>query len=67
MGIPDLDFVTIHVYPSNWGIPASQYQWVNLNWIGDRAALAAVSGKPLLLEVRAQRGLPRTLTLYPIL
>ena len=54
LGIADLDFATTHVYPSNWGIPASQYQWVNDNWIGDRAALAAANGKPLLMEVQMQ-------------
>lgn len=51
LGIADLDFATTHVYPSSWGIPASQYKWVNDNWIGDRAALVAANGKPLLMEV----------------
>ena len=54
LGIADLDFATIHVYPSSWGIAASEYQWVNDNWIGSRAALAAAAGKPLMLEVRSR-------------
>ncbi len=50
--IADLDFATIHVYPSNWGVPAGTcLSWVNNDWIGDRAALAAAAGKPLVLEV----------------
>lgn len=51
LSIDDLDFATIHVYPSNWGIPANQYQWVNENYIGDRSSLAAASGKPIVFEV----------------
>ena len=50
--IADLDFATIHVYPSNWGVPAGTcLSWINNDWIGDRAALAAAAGKPLVLEV----------------
>ena len=52
LGIADLDFATVHVYPSNWGVPNTAYTWVNDNWIGDRAALAAAARKPLLFEVR---------------
>lgn len=51
LGIADLDFATIHVYPGNWGVPSSTYTWVNDNYIGDRAALAAAAGKPIMLEV----------------
>ena len=43
----------MHVYPSSWGVPNTDYTWVNDDWIGDRAALAAAAGKPLLFEVRA--------------
>ena len=51
--IADLDFATIHVYPSNWGVPSGTcLDWLNNDWIGDRAALAAAAGKPLILEVR---------------
>jgi mannan endo-1,4-beta-mannosidase len=51
LGIADLDFAVIHVYPGNWGIPADEHTWVNDNYIGARAALAAAAGKPLILEV----------------
>ena len=51
LDIADIDFATIHVYPDSWGIPPRYYTWVNDNFIGDRAALAAAHGKPLMLEV----------------
>ena len=51
-GIDDLDFTVIHCYPGSWQIPTSQYTWVNDNFIGNRAAVAAAAGKPLILEVR---------------
>lgn len=54
--ISTLDFATIHVYPCNWGIPASDYKWVNDNYIGDRSSLAAAVGKPLFFE---EYGMPR--------
>lgn len=53
---PYLDFLTLHVYPSNWQIPANDYIWLNQNVIGDRAALAAGANKPLLFE---EYGAPR--------
>lgn len=56
LGIKNLDFATIHVYPSNWQIPAKQYKWVNDNYIGDRASLTAANGKPLMFE---EYGMPR--------
>lgn len=51
LGIADLDFAVLHCFPSNFGIPSDSYKWVNDNWIGSRAALAAAAGKPLLFEV----------------
>ena len=60
--IADLDFATIHVYPSNWGVPTGTcLSWVNNDWIGDRAALATAAGKPLVLEVSQNlcRGPPK--------
>ena len=55
LGIANLDFATTHVYPSSWAIPARDHKWVNDNWIGDRAALAAANGKPLLMEVHIKK------------
>ena len=52
LGIADLDFATIHVYPNGWAIPADSFDWVNDNYIRPRAVLAVAAGKPLLLEVR---------------
>ena len=64
LNIKTLDFATVHVDPCNWGIPANKYQWVNDNYIGDRASMTAANGKPLMFEVRP--GKPRTLvTLDP--
>lgn len=51
LGIADLDFATIHVYPADWGVPSSAYPWMNDNWIGDRASAVAAAGKPLMFEV----------------
>lgn len=51
LGIADLDFATIHVYPNSWAIPADSFDWVNDNYIRPRAALAVAAGKPLVLEV----------------
>ena len=36
--------------PFNLGIPANQAFWVNDAVIGDRAGLAVVANKPVLLE-----------------
>lgn len=46
-----LDFVTLHTYAYNLGIPNTQYSWVNEAVVGDRATLAAIANKPLLFEV----------------
>ncbi len=46
-----LDFVTLHTYAYNLGIPDTQYSWVNEAVVGDRATLAAIANKPLLFEV----------------
>ena len=52
LGIADLDFATIHVYPDAWGIPNATYTWMNDNFIVDRATLAAAAGKLLIMEVQ---------------
>jgi hypothetical protein len=69
LGIADLDFATIHVYPSKWGVPSGTcLAWLNNDWIGDRAALAAAAGKPLILEARDQlaRHLSYNFSCYPV-
>mmetsp|Transcript_2656 Transcript_2656/g.7895 ORF Transcript_2656/g.7895 Transcript_2656/m.7895 type:complete len:654 (-) Transcript_2656:3455-5416(-) len=54
---PYLDFISVHCYPFNLGIPSSQSFWVNDAVIGDRAALAVLANKPVLLE---EYGAPRS-------
>ena len=34
----------------NWGIPASDFEWVNDNFIADRASIAHSAGKPIIME-----------------
>ena len=50
--LPEVDFMTLHVYAPNWGFAADKYHWLLQNFVADRAALAAVAGKPIVLEVR---------------
>ncbi len=40
----------MHVYPDNWEIPVEAFDWVNVNFIQDRAALAHAAGKPIIIE-----------------
>ena len=53
VNLPEIDFMTLHVYAPNWGFSADKYQWLLQNFVADRAALAAVANKPIVLEVRA--------------
>lgn len=48
--LPEVDFVTLHVYAPNWGFSSDKYHWLLQNFVADRAALAAVAGKPIVLE-----------------
>lgn len=41
---------SVHVYPDNWEIPVEEFDWVNVNFIQDRAALAHAAGKPIIVE-----------------
>ncbi len=41
---------SVHVYPDNWEIPVEAFDWVNVNFIQDRAALAHAAGKPIIIE-----------------
>ena len=34
----------------NWGISASNYDWVRTNFIADRANIAHAAGKPIIME-----------------
>ena len=53
--LPEVDFMTLHVYAPNWGFAADKYHWLLQNFVADRAALAAVANKPIVLEVRWER------------
>lgn len=56
VNLPEIDFMTLHVYAPNWGFSADKYHWLLQNFVADRAALAAVANKPIVLEVRRRRG-----------
>lgn len=47
---PHIDFATVHAYPDNWGVPASDYKWYGPNFIRDRARIAHAAGKPIIME-----------------
>lgn len=52
VNLPEIDFMTLHVYAPNWGFSSDKYHWLLQNFVADRAALAAVAGKPIVLEVK---------------
>lgn len=47
---PNIDYATVHAYPDNWGIPASDYTWYGPNFIASRASIAHAAGKPIIME-----------------
>ncbi|BDA49884.1 probable mannan endo-1,4-beta-mannosidase 7 at N-terminal half [Coccomyxa sp. Obi] len=54
---PHIDFATTHVYPDNWAIQAYEFDWVNANFIRDRASIAHAANKPIIIEETGmQRG-----------
>ncbi len=48
--LPDVDFMTTHLYPDNWNIPTTDLDWFDRCIIRDRANLAAQQGKPIIIE-----------------
>ena len=36
--------------PDNWAIQAYEFDWVNANFIRDRAAIAHAQNKPFIIE-----------------
>ena len=36
--------------PDNWAIQAYEFDWVNQNFIADRAAIAHAQNKPFIIE-----------------
>jgi hypothetical protein len=48
--LPNIDFMTTHLYPDNWNVPTTDLDWFNRCIIADRAAIAARNGKPIILE-----------------
>ncbi|KAI0021093.1 glycoside hydrolase superfamily [Xylariomycetidae sp. FL0641] len=51
LAVPDLDFATLHLYPSSWG---TEYPWGD-DWIATHGAVCVAAGKPCLLEERGLR------------
>jgi mannan endo-1,4-beta-mannosidase len=48
--IPTIDFMTTHLYPSNWNIPTKDFPWFIENVLQTRAELAHQADKPIILE-----------------
>ena len=48
--IPDIDFLTNHIYPDNWNIPISDLPWVKTCIFDKRAEITKALGKPIILE-----------------
>ena len=46
LAIPTLDYGTVHLYPDQWGYPAS----FGSQWIQDHDAIGNAVGKPIVLE-----------------
>lgn len=53
--IETLDFMTVHIYPDNWGIPVWNASWVNDHFVRDRARIAHAAGKPIIMEEYGSR------------
>ena len=54
LGLPFIDFGTLHCYPMNWGISYKERDWILDHFIGSRQRIAKSmnggQGKPLVLE-----------------
>jgi mannan endo-1,4-beta-mannosidase len=50
LALPHVDFATVHVYPDNWNIPASDMAWARDEIVADRARISHRLGKPIVLE-----------------
>jgi len=50
MSLPNVDLACVHLYPSSWKIPKTDFPWIKENVIRDRARIAHDAGKPVLLE-----------------
>jgi mannan endo-1,4-beta-mannosidase len=50
VALNNIDFATVHLYPDNWNIPSSDFDWINEHVVKDRAAIAHRANKPIILE-----------------
>ena len=48
--IPNISFITVHIYPDNWNIPKGDMWWVKEYLVKDRANIAHAAGKPIVME-----------------
>jgi len=48
--LPNISFMTTHLYPDNWNVPTSDLDWFNTCIIRDRANIAQLHGKPIIME-----------------
>ena len=46
-----MQFVTVHTYPDQWGMPPPEgFKWLGENYLKDRKELADKLNKPIILE-----------------
>jgi mannan endo-1,4-beta-mannosidase len=50
LALPNINFATVHAYPTHWLIPTDDLPWFNKFYIEDRAEIAHKMGKPVILE-----------------
>jgi hypothetical protein len=74
-----VDYVTVHIYPDNWGVPFSDFRWVTDTYMkvrmrvqmgvhmGAAVQLVMCSGRALWLRCLLLLPLPLPLLLLPLL
>ena len=48
--LANIDFATVHAYPTHWMIPVEDMEWFGTHYLKDRASIAHRVGKPVVLE-----------------
>lgn len=59
---PEIDYMTCHIWPFNWGWMTEDWQTNVANYIDAHEAIAAQIGKPFVIE---EFGFPRDLPMWP--
>jgi mannan endo-1,4-beta-mannosidase len=48
--LPNIDFATVHAYPTHWMISTDEIEWFAKEFLADRARIAHKLDKPVVLE-----------------